>query len=150
MPSGTGAASYSYRIMPPPPPPLRVCLYAREWGAERCRSVALAPGLDEGFVVIMPGGTSPASSSSGRGVSGRSCSSLACRWGRCRGGGGCGLLRDAEKMSMCGMCTGIASGRRRSACSGLSRSGRRWSAVLFPDEGGEPPGDWQGLSFIGR
>ena len=49
-------------------------------------------------------------------------------------------------MSMYGICTGIASGSWRSACSGLSKSGRRWSAVLFPDEGGEFPGDWQAPS----
>ena len=54
---------------------------------------------------------------------------------------GCGLLRDPEKMSMYGLWTGIASGRVRSACSGLSRSGRRWSAMLSPNEGGEPPGE---------
>jgi hypothetical protein len=81
-------------------------------------------------------GLKPASSSSGRGVSGRS---SCC----CCGAGGCGLLREEEKMLMCGICTGIARdcGSCRSACSGLRRSARRCSAVLFPDEGGEPPGD---------
>lgn len=113
IPAGRGAASYC----------ACACLCAREceWGA--CIVSAVA---------------SPASSSSGRGVKGRSCSPppLACF-----GAAGCGLLREPENMSMYGICTGIASGSWRSACSGLRRSARRCSAVLCPDEGGEFPGD---------
>ena len=56
-------------------------------------------------------------------------------------------------MSEYGIWTGIAN----FACSGLSRSGRRWSAVLSPNEGGSPPGeggsnvtpdDWRGQSDV--
>ena len=58
------------------------------------------------------------------------------------GGIGCGLLRNTSMYCVC-ICAGIAMGSWRSACSGLSRSARRCSAVLCPDEGGEFPGDYK-------
>ena len=101
-----------------------------------CRLLLWRCIVSEGLV------PSPASSSSGKGVS---------SWSWCGTGGttGCGLLRNTSIIYCVCICAGIAMGNWRSACSGLSKSGRRCSAVLCPDEGGEFPGDYSITVSVG-